>query len=275
MHFEVVLVGCGRMGYAMLGGWLTSGKLRAEQVAVVEPNDELRMRASKLGIAAFSSANDMSLVEMPQYVVVAVKPQVITTALTDYIWMGNSRTTFVSLAAGTTIGTFLRVLGEDTPVMRCMPNTPAAIGKGMIATFASPQVTDRVRADITDLLSVSGTVIPIQSEELMGAVTAVSGSGPAYVCYFIEALAAAGQSVGLSTETAMLLAQKTVYGAACLVEESVDHPSQLRDQVTSPNGTTQAGLDLLMSEDGLVALLIRTVTAARDREVALGKQSSF
>lgn len=109
----------------------------------------------------------------------------------------------------------------------------------------------------------------------MGAVTAVSGSGPAYVCYFIEALAAAGQSVGLSTETAMLLAQKTVYGAACLVEESVDHPSQLRDQVTSPNGTTQAGLDLLMSEDGLVALLIRTVTAARDREVALGKQSSF
>ena len=212
---------------------------------------------------------------MPQYVIVAVKTQVITKALTDYIWMGNSRTTFISLAAGTTIATLLGVLGEDTPVVRCMPNTPAAIGKGMIAVFANPLVTDRVRADIADMLSVSGTVVSIQSEELMGAVTAVSGSGPAYVCYFVEALAAAGQSVGLPAETAMLLARKTVYGAACLVEESVDHPSQLRDQVTSPNGTTQAGLDLLMSEDGLGALLSKTVSAACEREVELGKQSSF
>ncbi|MFB8343915.1 pyrroline-5-carboxylate reductase [Brucella cytisi] len=273
MDLEVILVGCGNMGYAMLRGWLTSGKLRPERVAVVEPNEELRIRASELGVAAFSSAKRMQLVETPQIIVLAVKPQVIRMVLADYVWLGNSLTTFVSVAAGTTIETFQQVLGRSTPVMRCMPNMPSAIGKGMIVTFASPQVTDGAYAGIINLLSASGTVTSVQSEELMGAVTAVSGSGPAYVFYFIEALAAAGQSVGLPGETAMLLAQQTVYGAASLVMDSANEPSQLRDQVTSPNGTTQAGLEQLMCDEGLTALLTKAIRAARDREIALGGQS--
>ncbi|EBV3599738.1 pyrroline-5-carboxylate reductase, partial [Salmonella enterica subsp. enterica serovar Virchow] len=242
MGVDVVLVGCGNMGYAMLAGWLKGGKLKPGEVAVVEPTDALRERAAKLGVTAVADAGALPP-GSPSIIVIAVKPQVIKDVLKDYAALGDGAATFVSVAAGTTIASFEQILGPKTPVLRCMPNTPAAIGKGMMVTFANGNVTPAAQARIADLLSASGAVAAIPSEDLMDAVTAVSGSGPAYVFHFIEALTKAAESVGLPADVAKLLAMQTVYGAANLAKESTDEPGELRRQVTSPNGTTQAGLE--------------------------------
>lgn len=266
---RLVLVGCGNMGFAMLSGWLDSGKLQASKTVVIEPNDVLRERASRLGVSTHSSRDDDAAA--PDLVVIAVKPQVIRDVLAGYADWGNGKTTFVSVAAGTSIATFTEILGAKTPVIRCMPNTPAAIGKGMMVTFANAEVTPEVSSQVAGLLSASGAVATIPDESLMDAVTAVSGSGPAYIFHFIEALTAAGQAVGLPAETAKLLAMQTVYGAAALAKESDTEPGELRRQVTSPNGTTQAALEVLMGGDRLKVLLTEAVTAARDRGIELGK----
>ena len=155
--------------------------------------------------------------------------------------------------------------------MRCMPNTPAAIGKGMMVTFANANVTEETKHFVADLLSASGEVATIDDESLMDAVTAVSGSGPAYVFHFIECLTAAAEKAGLPEKTAKLLAMQTVYGAASLAAESSEDPGVLRQQVTSPNGTTAAALAVLMGEDRLKILLGEAVEAARARSVELGK----
>lgn len=267
---DVVLVGCGNMGYAMLAGWLKSGKLKASDIAVVEPNEALRERAAALGISAVPDAAALPAGRR-SIIVIAVKPQVIKHVLADYVNDGNGQTTFVSVAAGTPVATFTSILGQQTPVLRCMPNTPAAIGKGMMVTFANEHVTQTAATRITDLLSASGAVTSIPSESLMDAVTAVSGSGPAYIFHFIEALTSAGEAVGLPRDTAKLLAMQTVYGAANLAKESADEPGELRRQVTSPNGTTQAALEVLMGQGRLTELLTEAVTAARDRGVELGR----
>jgi pyrroline-5-carboxylate reductase len=152
-----------------------------------------------------------------------------------------------------------------------MPNTPAAIGKGMIVVFAKANVTAERRAFVHTLLSASGAVAEISDESLMDAVTAVSGSGPAYVFHFIECLTAAAITAGLPEATAKLLAMQTVFGAASLAAESGEEPSELRRQVTSPNGTTAAALGVLMGEDRLKLLVTKAVEAARARSVELGK----
>jgi pyrroline-5-carboxylate reductase len=181
------------------------------------------------------------------------------------------RATFLSIAAGTGIAAFTEILGAETAVMRCMPNTPAAIGKGMMVTFANDKVADATKAFVLDLLSASGEVTAIDSESLMDAVTAVSGSGPAYVFHFIECLTAAAEKAGLPAKTARLLAMQTVFGAASLAAESREDPGVLRQQVTSPNGTTAAALAVLMGGDRLKDLLGEAVEAARVRSVELGK----
>lgn len=265
---KVVLVGCGNMGFAMLAGWLKAGKLQAGDVIVVEPNEGLRERAVDLGVEALSQV-PVSL--EADLIVIAVKPQVIRDVLGGYAGQGDGKATFVSVAAGTPIATFTEILGDKTPIIRCMPNTPAAIGKGMMVTFANDQVSAQVMDAVRDLLSASGAVASIDSESLMDAVTAVSGSGPAYIFHFIEALTMAGEAVGLPKETAKLLAMQTVYGAASLAKDSGEEPGELRRQVTSPNGTTQAGLEVLMGGEALTTLLTATVKAARDRGIELGK----
>ena len=183
----------------------------------------------------------------------------------------GGKTTFLSIAAGTPVSTFEDVLGAATPIMRCMPNTPASIGKGMMVLFANPHVPAETQAFVADLLAVSGEVTTIAEEGLMDAVTAVSGSGPAYIFHFIECLTAAAEKAGLPSDTAKLLAMQTVYGAASLAAESREDPGELRRQVTSPNGTTAAALSVLMGEDRLKTLLTEAVEAARARSVELGK----
>jgi pyrroline-5-carboxylate reductase len=271
MTVKVVLAGCGNMGYAMLSGWLESGKLGPDETFIIEPNAELRARAKALGSEVGSDAGDVPPGAVPTLIVLAVKPQVIRDVTAGYRLFGDGRTTFLSIAAGTAMATFEEILGERAPIIRCMPNTPASIGKGMMVTFANERVSGETLAFVADLLSASGAVTSIADERLMDAVTAVSGSGPAYIFHFIECLTAAAESAGLPTETAKLLAMQTVYGAASLAAESHEELGVLRQQVTSPNGTTAAALAVLMGGDRLKQLMTEAVEAARLRSIELGK----
>jgi len=271
MTVKVVLAGCGNMGYAMLSGWLKSGKLRPDETFIIEPNAELRARAKALGSSVGGDAGEIPTDAVPTLIVLAVKPQVIRDVTAGYRRFGDGRTTFLSIAAGTEVATFEEILSARAPIIRCMPNTPASIGKGMMVTFANERVSDNTRKFVADLLSASGEVASIDDESLMDAVTAVSGSGPAYIFHLIECLTAAAESAGLPTETAKLLAMQTVYGAASLAAESHEEPGVLRQQVTSPNGTTAAALAVLMGEDRLKQLVTEAVEAARIRSVELGK----
>ncbi|ODT08974.1 MAG: pyrroline-5-carboxylate reductase [Mesorhizobium sp. SCN 65-20] len=271
MTIRLILAGCGNMGYAMLKGWLKSGKLAPAETFVVEPNAELRARAAELGSRVASEVGGIPADAVPEIVVIAVKPQVIREVTADYRRLGNGKTTFVSVAAGTPVSTFLEILGSSTPIVRCMPNTPASIGKGMMVVYANDHVTREAKDFVGDLLSASGEVATIADEGLMDAVTAVSGSGPAYIFHFIECLTSAAEHAGLPEDTARLLAMQTVYGAASLAAESREDPAVLRRQVTSPNGTTAAALAVLMGEDRLKNLLTEAVEAARLRSIELGK----
>lgn len=271
MTVKVVLVGCGNMGYAMLSGWLKSGKLIAGETFVVEPNEALRERAGKLGSAVAADAAGLPGELKPNIVIFAVKPQVMRAVVPAYRRFAAGGTTFVSIAAGTGIAVFEELLGGSTGIIRCMPNTPAAIGKGMMVMVSNAHASGEAKAFVADLLSASGEVATIAEEGLMDAVTAVSGSGPAYVFHFIEALTVAAEKAGLPPDTAKLLAMQTVYGAASLAAESGEEPGVLRQQVTSPNGTTAAALGVLMGEERLTKLVTDAVEAARLRSIELGK----
>ncbi|WP_157018609.1 pyrroline-5-carboxylate reductase [Mesorhizobium xinjiangense] len=270
MSVKVVLVGCGNMGFAMLDGWLKAGRLEAGEVLVVEPNADLRQRAAGLGVAAAASAGDAPSDISPLLVIFAVKPQVMRDVVPAYRPLAKKGATFLSIAAGTGVAVFEDLLGNDTAVIRCMPNTPAAIGKGMLVLYSNKNVGEQAREFVGELLSANGRVATVDDEALMDAVTAVSGSGPAYVFHFIEALTAAGGKAGLPADIAKLLAMQTVFGAASLAAESGEEPGRLREQVTSPGGTTAAALAVLMGEDRLTDLVTEAVEAARKRSVELG-----
>lgn len=270
MDGSVVLVGCGNMGHAMLAGWLASGRLPPGRVMVVEPSHDNALRARKLGVEVVAEASELPGDLEATLVVIAIKPQAVRDILPAYRGLAEGGTTFLSVLAGTPIATIQSMLGGETPVIRCMPNTPAAIGRGMMVTMASPQVIAATEEFVAALLSASGEVARIEDEALMDAVTAVSGSGPAYFFHFVECLAEAGEKAGLPAEIAMQLARQTAFGAASLVVETGEHPAELRRQVTSPNGTTQAALDVLMGEARMADLMAEAVEAARKRSVELG-----
>jgi pyrroline-5-carboxylate reductase len=270
MDGKLILVGCGNMGFAMLSGWLKAGRLEPGDVRVVEPGEALRRRVRDLKVEAVADASALPQALRPDLVMFAVKPQVIRAVVPAYRRFAASGATFLSIAAGTRIALFEELLGGNVPVMRCMPNTPAAIGKGMMVLVSNGRVAPAMDAFIEALMSASGRVARIGSEDLMDAVTAVSGSGPAYIFHFIECLAAAAEKAGLPAETAKLLAMQTVHGATCLAAESGEEPGRLREQVTSPNGTTAAALGVLMGGNRLRDLLVEAVEAARKRSVELG-----
>ncbi|MCV0395271.1 MAG: pyrroline-5-carboxylate reductase [Rhizobiaceae bacterium] len=271
MAARIILVGCGNMGYAMLKGWLAAGRLDAGDVVVVEPNADLRARAGELGTVTFETADAIPSGFETDLVLFAIKPQVMNDVVPAYSRFAVRGTSFVSIAAGTTVALLEKLLGANAAILRCMPNTPAAIGKGMMVIFANRNLAEDAKAAIVELLSASGRVAEIEDEALMDAVTAVSGSGPAYVFHFIECLRDAGVRAGLPADTAGLLAMQTVLGAASLAAESGEEPGRLREQVTSPNGTTAAALEVLMGEGRLGTLLADAVEAARARSVELGR----
>ncbi|MDI3337014.1 pyrroline-5-carboxylate reductase [Defluviimonas aestuarii] len=260
----LVLLGCGKMGSAMLAGWL-KGELPAASVWVMDPYPSDWLKAQGVHL------ND-DLPAAPAIVLIAVKPQMMTEALPGIAALGGGTTLFLSVAAGTTIATYEAVLGTETPIVRAMPNTPAAIAKGITAITGNGKATEAHLELAEALLTAVGQVVRLEGEHQMDAVTAVSGSGPAYVFHLIETLAAAGESEGLPSTLALQLARATVAGAGALAEAAEEGPGQLRVNVTSPGGTTAAALNVLMDEGrGFPALLKEAVHAAAERGRELGK----
>jgi pyrroline-5-carboxylate reductase len=268
MNQTVLLAGCGNMGFAMLQGWLSSGALAPSDVQVVEPAEPLRSRAALLGAQAFSAAEEAG--GSPGIVILAVKPQVMGEVLPSYARFAAGGSAFLSIAAGVDTAFIQARLGAETPVIRCMPNTPAAIGKGMLVYWKNAQVSDECEAFVRTLLTASGRVAKVDDESLIDAVTAVSGSGPAYVFHFIECLTYAGVNAGLPQDVAAELAMQTVMGSGALAAQSEDTPTRLREQVTSPNGTTAAALAVLMKDGRMKTLIGEAVDAAHRRAIELG-----
>ena len=259
----LVLLGCGKMGSAMLAGWLKGG-LPPSSVFVIDPAPSDWVRATGVHVNAALPAD-------PAIALVAVKPQMMGAALPTMAALGGGATLFLSVAAGTPIAQFEAVLGAGTPIIRAMPNTPAAVGHGISALIGNAHTTP-AQLDLAEaLLSAVGQTVRLDDESQMDAVTAVSGSGPAYVFHLIETLAAAGTAQGLPADLAMKLARATVAGAGHLAESADEDPAQLRINVTSPGGTTAAALAVLMGPDtGFPNLLPRAVKAAADRGRELG-----
>jgi pyrroline-5-carboxylate reductase len=263
----VVLVGCGQMGSAMLRGWVASNA--ASNYVVVEPAGISDALLSEPSIDALSDATELADALAPDAVVFAVKPQVIGDIVPAYRRFARPQTVFMSIAAGTTVANLAKHLGEAA-IVRVMPNTPAAIGRAISVACANRRVTAAQRQLCAALLASIGESTWVADEGLLDPVTAVSGSGPAYVFLLIETLAEAGRKAGLPAELAQQLAKATVAGAGELARVSSETPSRLRENVTSPGGTTRAALDVLMGDDGLAELMTRAVAAAtkRSRELA-------
>lgn len=259
----LVLLGCGKMGSAMLEGWLKQG-LPAASVWVKDP------RPSDWLLKQGVHVNE-TLPDSPALVLVAVKPQMMEEALPVLKTYGNGDTIFLSVAAGTTIHFYESTLGAQTPVIRSIPNTPAAIGRGITGLIGNDHIAEDAMQLAEALLSAIGQTVRLDNEGQMDAVTAMSGSGPAYVFHLIEAMAAAGEAQGLSPELSMALAKATVGGAGQLAEDADETPTQLRINVTSPNGTTQAALEVLMDESrGFPVLMKDAIEAATRRSKELG-----
>jgi pyrroline-5-carboxylate reductase len=255
------LLGCGKMGTAMLAGWIARG-LPPAAVWVSEPSpSDWLMRLCDDGLHL-----NQGVPPSPAVSVLAIKPQMMGDVLPEVAALGGGKTLVVSIAAGTPIAQFEAVFGAATPIIRAMPNTPAAIGRGVTAIIGNAATGAVHMEQAQTLLSAVGQVVRLDNEDQMDAVTAVSGSGPAYVFHLIEALAAAGEASGLPGDLAMQLARATVTGAGALAAESEETATQLRTNVTSPGGTTEAGLRVLMDNElGLPALMRNTVAAAKQR----------
>ncbi|KIC50386.1 pyrroline-5-carboxylate reductase [Tateyamaria sp. ANG-S1] len=259
----LVLLGCGKMGSAMLAGWLDRG-LPASSVWVQDPAPSLWVHGSGVHVNA-------ELPNNPAVILIAVKPQMMGDALPDIAAFGGGDTVFISVAAGTPLSAFEEAFGAASPIVRAMPNTPAAVGRGITAICAN--AAGQAALDTAEmLLSAVGDVVRLDGEHQMDAVTGVSGSGPAYVFHLIETLAAGGVAQGLPEDLAMQLAKATVAGAGHLAMEADEDPGQLRVNVTSPNGTTQAALEVLMDKkSGFPSLLPRAVKAAHERSEELSR----
>ena len=262
----IVLAGAGKMGGAMLSGWLARG-LDAKHVGVIEPHPsgEISALVTK-GIRLNPAPQEIGTVAT---LVVALKPQTFREAGSVLKSFTGPSTLVVSIMAGTTIASIEQVCGGS--VVRAMPNTPAAIGRGITVAVAAKNVSASQRAVADALLRATGSVEWIDDEALMDAVTAVSGSGPAYVFLLAEELARAGVEAGLPPELATKLARVTVAGSGELLHRSDLASATLRQNVTSPGGTTAAALEVLMGPDGMQSLLARAVAAATRRSKELAK----
>ncbi len=265
----LILVGCGKMGAALLGGWLTRGAA-ARDITVVEPHAESAAPFIARGLAHVPSLDGLSVGVAPGVIVLAVKPQQMDGAVDACAATVGPGTLVLSIAAGCTIGYFAKRLGGAAAIVRAMPNTPAAVGRGMTVLCANAAVSPAQKTLAGALMAAVGEVAWVEDEALLDPVTAVSGGGPAYVFLLIECLAQAGVEAGLSQELAMRIARATVAGAGELVRQSDLPASKLRENVTSPAGTTLEALQVLMAPDGLQSLMDRAIAAAtqRSRELA-------
>jgi pyrroline-5-carboxylate reductase len=264
----VMLVGAGKMGAALARGWLDAGLAPSNLILIdPAPGEAAEALAEDYGVVLNRDAAGL----LPNVLVLAVKPQIIDKVMESLRPVVGPQTLVISIAAGIDIARLVRGLGTDL-VVRTMPNTPAQVGKGITGAVAGAGIDASGRESTEALLGAAGPVVWFEDESQLDAVTAVSGSGPAYVFHLVEALAEAGRRQGLPDRVAEQLARQTVIGSAALLEADPAAPSVLRQNVTSPNGTTAAGLAVLMADPGgLVELIDRTVDAARRRSEELGR----
>ena len=268
---QITLLGCGKMGSAMLRGWLADPGLNAHYTIIEPYAEDLGWAGAYQRVAIYSDCDAAiaANAQVSDLIVLAVKPQMMEEAIAAFGPLRNDKTGLLTIAAGISTSWLQARLGMDMPVLRAMPNTPAAIGKGVTALY-SGSAADDLAALATQLLRTIGAVVPIDDEALIDAVTAVSGSGPAYVFLMAEAMTAAGVKAGLPAALAKQLAEATVTGAGALIEAVDTPPSTLRENVTSKGGTTAAALAVLMADDGLPSLIERAVQAAKKRSIELG-----
>jgi pyrroline-5-carboxylate reductase len=264
----VTLIGAGQMGRALVRGWLQAVRCGGGLTLTAHDPDFDPLLEQEL-VRAGAVVNPASG-GPADALVLAVKPQVFPDVAAKARALIGPQTLVVSVMAGVTIGALSRALGTDR-VVRTMPNTPGQIGQGVTAFVASSACQEAEKALVRQLLAPLGSVEEIAAERLIDVVTAVSGSGPAYVFLLAEVLAAAAEKEGLDPEVAQRLAARTVSGAGALIAETGESPAALRRQVTSPGGTTQAALDVLQAPDGLALLLRRAVSAAVQRARELGR----
>ncbi len=266
MAYNITLIGCGKMGGAMLRSWLDNDLVKHINIIDPTPLSNELMSDSRIDYAAKYEGGEITC----DILILAVKPQILKEASADIARNITSNTVLLSIAAGQSLDRLASVFGSDKAIIRTMPNTPASIGKGICASIANENVSAAQKDIAQKLLEASGQSLWVDDEALIDCVTALSGSGPAYIFYIIEALAQAGEYVGLDASTAMKLARQTVIGSAALAEAKPQiSAATLREDVTSPNGTTKAALDVLM--DGRFQdILNETLSAAKNRAQELG-----
>lgn len=258
------------MGGAMLTGWLDT-TYQKNDIIVVEPNAETANEISaRFGAMTVGSADDLAADLVPEVVVFAVKPQVMDDVVPKYARFAERDCVYLSIAAGKTIGYFQHLLGDQAAIVRAMPNTPAAVGRGITVACANDLTSDIQTRLCDTLLASVGEVAWSDDENQMDAVTALSGGGPAYVFLLVECLAQAGIDAGLPDGLAWRLARVTVAGSGELLNQSDEEPGILRQNVTSPGGTTAEALKVLMAEDGWQPIISKAIAAAteRSRELA-------
>ena len=263
---SLLLVGAGKMGGAMLDGWIARG-LAPKRIVVIEPQPGKAVKAlTRRGI----KLNPKGKIAAAAAIVIAVKPQSAPAALPPLRPYVGQTTLVLSIMAGRTIGFLEQSLSPGTAIVRAMPNTPAAIGRGISVAVGNAKVSTRQRKLASDLLAAIGKVEWAGDETLMDAVTALSGSGPAYVFLLAEAMTKAGIAAGLPADLASCLARETVAGSGELLHRSALDAATLRQNVTSPGGTTAAALEVLLGPGGFEELLTRAIAAAtrRGRELA-------
>ena len=260
----ITLIGCGKMGHAMLTGWLGLEDIQAE-ISVIDPAHDTALAlfsTPSVGLRYYHSVAELPAGYCADIAILAVKPQIMDNVLPQVAAIGDSATGWISIAAGISTTGLGQHLGVDARLMRAMPNTPAAIGRGVTALYCTETVSAAQKERAEALLRACGDVVHIDDELMMDAVTAVSGSGPAYVFLLAEVMAAAGRKLGLPANVADRLARQTVAGSGALLAAETAPASQLRVNVTSEGGTTAAALGVLMAEGGMSALFDTALEAA-------------
>lgn len=264
-HSSLLLVGCGKMGSALLARWQEDKPAGLAHFYVIEPHSGAHLSSAS---SSYASLDALPETITPDIIVFAVKPQALAELLPLYAKRFGDTPLYISIAAGKPISFFAEQLGEHARIVRAMPNTPALVGEAMSALCARTTLAEASRHLASELMQAVGKVVWVE-EEQMHAITALSGSGPAYVFLFLDALTQAGVALGLSQNNARTLAMQTVAGSCQLAAESHESLEQLRKNVTSPNGTTQAALDVLMQKDALMQLMEAALRAAARRSEEL------
>ena len=268
---KICLVGCGKMGSSLLEGWSLLSLIN--EILIIEPNQE-SIPKELIKIKKFNFYNDLSKIENSNVfdiIVLAVKPQVMKDVIIKLAKLNIKSNAWLSIAAGLPVDFFENYLGKNQAIIRTIPNTPSSILKGITAMYFNRNCNSQIIENSEILMNAVGETIKVSDEELMDAYTAVSGSGPAYIYYMVEAMINAGIQIGIDPDNAKKLAEKTLVGSAYLLENKNVDAQELRKDVTSPKGTTEAGLEVLMKDKNFFKLVKNAINHAKNRGKDLGK----